>query len=118
MNKDFFNGCHVLNFNDNGLPVLKETSKTQNTNNLYLEDKNEPDTPKTVSKVVISEVIIANTTIETSSDADVICKKCGRILKGLESKSLGYGPTCYKKVQCDKVKQINLFMSKSKECTL
>lgn len=39
----------------------------------------------------------------------VFCKRCGRLLKGVNSKELGYGPQCYRIQKLEKNQQITLF---------
>ena len=39
----------------------------------------------------------------------VFCKRCGRLLKGVTSKELGYGPQCYRIQKLEKNQQITLF---------
>lgn len=43
-----------------------------------------------------------------------ICRRCGRKLKSDKSKTLGFGPTCYKKFM-EESKLIPLFVIRTKE---
>ncbi|MFW6025479.1 MAG: DUF6011 domain-containing protein [Candidatus Woesearchaeota archaeon] len=37
------------------------------------------------------------------------CRRCNRILKTEESKNLGYGKVCYKKIKNDKSKRLDKY---------
>ena len=37
------------------------------------------------------------------------CKRCGRRLKDAESKARGYGPTCFARIQREKLNRKKLF---------
>lgn len=37
------------------------------------------------------------------------CKRCGRRLKGQESKERGYGPTCFDKIKKERLSRNKLF---------
>ena len=41
---------------------------------------------------------------------EIRCKRCGRTLKNQKSKELGYGPTCYRIVQLQKIQPEKLDM--------
>lgn len=43
-----------------------------------------------------------------SSDK-VLCRRCGRVLKGEKSKELGFGPNCYKIWKNERFQRISLF---------
>lgn len=45
------------------------------------------------------------------------CKRCGRRLQDPNSQALGFGPTCYKKVQEDDHVQTDLFQYEVKDDT-
>ncbi len=113
--EDFFSNSSVLNFNEDAEETTKETFKTQDENTTYKKQEKTEITKQSINvTTLISNIDSECSCNELESDNTgnvVMCKKCGRVLKGFESKSIGYGPTCYKRIQADKCKQINLFSS-------
>lgn len=52
-------------------------------------------------KVKISEELVVTNT-------KAVCRRCGKVLKDINSITLGMGPTCYKQFMLERRKQINL----------
>lgn len=45
----------------------------------------------------------------TDDKEKVFCKRCGRPLRGLHSRELGYGPSCYSVWKKERSQQLKLF---------
>lgn len=56
-------------------------------------------------------VIAMDSNIDTkqASEEKILCRRCGRVLLGENSKHLGFGPTCYKAWKRERTQQIQLF---------
>ena len=46
---------------------------------------------------------------DTKNNDKVFCRRCGKLLNGIESVYLGLGPVCYKKMMKEKMDNMRLF---------
>lgn len=44
-------------------------------------------------------------------DDEILCRRCGRRLRGSKSRELGFGPACYRAWKGERIKQLGLFSS-------
>lgn len=86
--------------NFTALNVSVNNNPTEQTHNVI-----KSDIFSNTVKVEFSEEIIV-------TDAEVLCKRCGRPLHDTKSRILGMGPTCYKLYMAERNKQLNLFCCK------
>ena len=42
-------------------------------------------------------------------DEEILCRRCGRRLKGTKSRELGFGPSCYKAWKSERIQRVGLF---------
>lgn len=47
--------------------------------------------------------------VNPKQDEEILCRRCGRRLKGIKSRELGFGPACYKAWKSERLQHVGLF---------
>ena len=45
----------------------------------------------------------------SKQDEEILCRRCGRRLRGVKSRELGFGPACYKAWKSERIQRVGLF---------